>query len=61
MLAGRGGGALRTGRILDYLGRGDDNRRACSLFLSLMDVMGVRLERFGDSETRLPGLVAESA
>jgi hypothetical protein len=57
VLAGRAGGALRTGRILDYLDRGDDHRRACSLFLSLMDLMGVRLERFGDSETRLAGLV----
>lgn len=61
VLAGNGGGALRTGRILDYLKQGDDNRRACSLFLSLMDVMGVRLERFGDSEKRLAGLVSESA
>jgi hypothetical protein len=57
VLAGRAGGALRTGRILDYLDRGDDHRRACSLFLSLMDLMGVRLERFGDSETRLARLV----
>ncbi|MFN0085887.1 MAG: DUF1552 domain-containing protein [Blastocatellia bacterium] len=61
VLAGSAGGALRTGRILDYLKQGDDNRRACSLFLSLMDVMGVRLERFGDSEKRLAGLVSESA
>jgi hypothetical protein len=61
VLAGGGGGALRTGRILDYLARGDDNRRACSLFLSVMDVMGVRLERFGDSEKRLADLVSESA
>ena len=57
VLAGRAGGALRTGRILDYLDREDDHRRACSLFLSLMDLMGVRLERFGDSETRLARLV----
>jgi hypothetical protein len=57
VLAGRAGGAIRTGRILDYLDRGDDQRRACSLFLSIMDLMGVRLDRFGDSETRLPLLV----
>ncbi|NBO65329.1 MAG: DUF1552 domain-containing protein [Acidobacteria bacterium] len=57
VLAGRAGGALRTGRILDYLDKGDENRRACSLFLSIMDIMGVRLDRFGDSETRLSGLV----
>ena len=52
LLAGRGGG-LRPGQVLDYLSAGDDNRRACSLYLSLMDRMGVRLDRFGDSRRRL--------
>jgi hypothetical protein len=58
VLAGRAGGALPTGRILDYLDKGNENRRACSLYLSLMDMMGVRLERFGDAAQRLPGLCA---
>jgi hypothetical protein len=53
LLAGRGGGAVKTGRVLDYLNRGDDHRRACSLYLSLMDRMGVELERFGDANKRL--------
>ncbi len=52
LLAGRGGG-LRPGQVLDYLHAGDDNRRACSLYLSLMDRMGTRLDRFGDSDQRL--------
>ena len=56
LLAGRGGGSLQTGRVLDYLDRGDDNRRACSLYLSLMDRMGVPLERFGDTDRRLADL-----
>ncbi len=56
VLAGRGGGTLETGRVLDYLDRGDDNRRACSLYLSLMDRFGVRLNRFGDSARRLAEL-----
>jgi hypothetical protein len=56
VLAGRAGGALWTGRVLDYLDKGDDNRRACSLFLSLMDLMGARLDRFGDTDKRLAGL-----
>jgi hypothetical protein len=56
VIAGRAGGALRTGRILDYLDKGDDNRRACSLYLSLMDLMGAPLDRFGDSDKRLAGL-----
>ena len=53
VLAGKGGGTLRPGRILDYLDKSDDNRRACSLYLSIMDRMGVKLERFGDTGSRL--------
>ncbi len=56
VLAGKAGGTLQTGRVLDYLDKGNDNRRACSLYLSLMDRMGVPLDRFGDSEQRLAGL-----
>jgi hypothetical protein len=56
VLAGQAGGTLKTGRVLDYLGQDDDNRRICSLHLSLMDRMGVRLDRFGDAHTRLPQL-----
>lgn len=56
LLAGRGGGALQPGRVLDYHDKGDDNRRACSLYLSLMDRMGVKLDRFGDTDKRLTDL-----
>lgn len=56
LLAGRGGGTLRPGRVLDYLDKGDDNRRACSLYLSLMDRMDVKLDRFGDTDKRLADL-----
>lgn len=56
VLAGKGHGTLKTGRILDYLGRGNDHRKICSLHLSLMDRMGVHLERFGDANTRLADL-----
>jgi len=55
LLAGRGAG-LKPGRVLDYLDKGDDNRRACSLYLSLMDRMGVQLDRFGDTDKRLVDL-----
>jgi hypothetical protein len=51
VLLGRGGGHIRTGRILDYLGK--PGRKMCSLYLSLMDKVGVRLESFGDSKERL--------
>jgi len=56
LLTGKGGGTLKTGRILNYLDKGDENRKACSLHLSLMDRMGVKLERFGDATTRLTEL-----
>ncbi len=51
VMLGRGGGQIQTGRILDYLGK--PNRKMCSLYLSMMDKMGVHLDRFGDSDQRL--------
>ena len=56
LLAGKGNGTLTPGRNLDYLDKGDDNRRACSLYLSLMDRMGLELDRFGDTDKRLADL-----
>jgi hypothetical protein len=51
VMLGSAGGQIKTGRVLDYLGK--PNRRMCSLYLSMMDKMGVRLDRFGDSDQRL--------
>ena len=56
ILVGGLGGTLPAGRVLDYHGAGDDNRKLCSLYLSLMDRMDVKLDRFGGSDTRLAGL-----
>src|SRR5262249_813663 len=57
LLCGRGNGTIKPGgRILDYLAKGEDNRRACSLYLSIMDRMGVKLDRFGDTSQRLAEL-----
>lgn len=61
VLAGKAGGALRTGRVLDYMDKGNDNRRASSLYLSLMDRMGVKLDRFGETDKRLENLWADPA
>jgi hypothetical protein len=47
------GGTLQTGRVLDYTNKGDENRKLCSLYLSLMDKAGVNLPRFGDAAVRL--------
>ena len=56
VLAGGLGGTLETGRALNYVEEGDDDRKMCSLYLSLMDRMDVHLEAFGDSTTRLERL-----
>jgi hypothetical protein len=56
VLAGGLGGTLETGRSLSYLGEGEDKRKMCSLFLSIMDRMGIKLDRFGDADTRLERL-----
>lgn len=56
LLAGRGGGSMPSGRVLDYSGRRPDGRRACSLYLSLMSRMGVPAARFGDADTPLAEL-----
>jgi hypothetical protein len=50
------GGTLAGGRVLDYTGRGDDDRKLCGLYLSLLRRMGVNAERFGDATEELAGL-----
>ncbi len=54
--AGSLGGTLETGRVLDYKDKGNENRKLCSFYLSLMDRVGVQLPRFGDAEARLAGI-----
>jgi hypothetical protein len=56
VLAGGLGGTLETGRTLNYLEAGDENRKMSSLFLSIMDRMDVKLDRFGDADMRLQNL-----
>lgn len=50
------GGTLETGRVLDYSEAGDDNRKLCSLYLSLAHRMDVPLQSFGDAERPLANL-----
>ena len=56
VLAGGLGGTLKTGRSLNYLNASDDNRKMCSLYLSLMDRFGIKQDKFGDSSTRLENI-----
>ena len=48
--------APKKGEVFDYSEKGDEHRKLCSLYLSIMDRMGVRLDKFGDATTRLAGL-----
>ena len=56
VLAGGLGGTLETGRALNYLDASDENRKMCSLYLSILDRMGIESDSFGDAETRLTNL-----
>jgi len=56
LLAGSLGGTIATGRVLDYSGRSNEQRKLCSLYLSLLRQMGVKAEKFGDAATALAGL-----
>ena len=51
VLLGKGGGQIKTGRILDYTGK--PNRKMCSLYLSLLEKAGVKVAEFGDSKEKL--------
>jgi hypothetical protein len=53
VLAGGLGGTLETGRTLDFVGQSEEKRKMCSLYLSLMDRYGIKLEQFGDAQERL--------
>ncbi len=53
LLAGKAGGTLKTGRHVRY----PKDTPLCNLFLEMLDRVGVRQERFGDSTGRLPDLV----
>ncbi|WP_020475630.1 DUF1552 domain-containing protein [Zavarzinella formosa] len=51
VMLGKGGGQIKTGRVLDYLGK--SNRKMCSLYLSMLDKVGIHTDNFGDSKERL--------
>jgi hypothetical protein len=54
VMVGGGGGKLKGGQNLDYLGQSD--RQMCRLYLSMMDTMGVQLDAFGDATKPLEEL-----
>ena len=56
LTAGGLGGKLKTGRVLDYTGKDDQERKLCSFYLSILNRVGVSMDRFGDADTQLAGL-----
>ncbi|MEZ6039370.1 MAG: DUF1552 domain-containing protein [Planctomycetaceae bacterium] len=50
------GGALQTGRNMNYQDKGDDNRKLCSLYLAIANRMGLNLDAFGDATTELQAI-----
>ena len=47
-MLGGGGGRIKGGRNLDYLGK-SNRQMSCRLFLSMMDKMDVHSKTFGDA------------
>ena len=56
LTAGGLNGQLKTGRVLDYEYRPDSERKLCSLYVSLMNRMGVMAKSFGDADSTLAEL-----
>lgn len=56
LTAGGLGGTLATGRVLDYTKVGDDKRKLCSFYMSLMHRMGLPVKDFGDASEALQDL-----
>ena len=54
LLAGRAGGRLAPGRHLVF----KEDRRLCSLHMSMLQGLGLRVPQFGDSDRTLPELFA---
>ncbi len=48
LLAGQGGGSIRSGQSLDFSGK-QEERKMCRLHLALMQKMGMKIDSFGDA------------
>ena len=56
LLAGGLGGKIQTGRVLDYTQAAVEDRKLCSLYLSLAQKMGISIDQFGDADSGLANL-----
>ena len=51
VMIGGGDGTIQGGRVLDY--RDQPNRQMCRLYMSVMEKMGLKVDRFGDATEKL--------
>jgi hypothetical protein len=49
VLAGHGGGRIPAGKAIDYSAESEEQQRACNLYVSIAQHMGLDLPHFGDS------------
>lgn len=49
VLAGHGGGRIPAGKAIDHSADQEEQQRACNLYVSIAQHMGLDLPRFGDS------------
>ena len=56
LMAGGLGGVIETGRVLNFDDESDDDRKLCSLYVSLLQRMGTERNSFGDADKPLKGI-----
>ena len=56
LMAGGLGETIETGRVLEFDDRSNEDRKLCSLYLSLMQRMGIQRDTFGDASEPLAGI-----
>lgn len=54
LMTGNLGNSIATGNALDFTGNSDDDRKLCSLYLTLLRRMGHNVKTFGDADNELP-------
>jgi hypothetical protein len=55
VMLGGGGGRIKGGQNLNY--RDNSERQMCRLYMSMMDIMGIKLDKFGDATKPLDEFV----
>lgn len=53
LMAGNLGGSVASGKVMDFTDKPDDERKLCSLYLTLLNRLGLDAHSFGDADTQL--------